>query len=87
MQLGVWNLGAGHAEVWAPEMSRNMTAGTKGHGSFIPHFRLTADIGNYWDGKIGNTEAVMSTVDEIQAISGLWSHGAGNESGTYPNYG
>jgi hypothetical protein len=87
MQLGVWNLGDGHAEVWAPAMSRNMTAATKGHGSFIPHFRLTQDIGNYWDGKIGPTEAVLPTVDQIQKISGLWKHGEGNESGTYPNYG
>jgi hypothetical protein len=64
-----------------------MTAMSKGHGAFIPHFRLTADIGNNWDGKIGGTKALLPIVDEIQAISGLWSHGEGNESGTYPNYG
>jgi hypothetical protein len=49
MQLGMWNLGAGNAQIWAPSMSRNLTAQTAApparRGSWIPHIRLTPDIG------------------------------------------
>ena len=49
MQLEMWNLGAGSAYRWAPAMSRNLTAATaRGarRGSWVPHMRLTGDIGN-----------------------------------------
>ena len=88
MQLEVWNLGRGDAQSWAPSLSRNMTANGAGHGSWIPHIRLTGDIGNYWSGRIGNTKSLMATVDQIQAISDLWTADVmGNVSGTFPNYG
>ena len=87
MQLEIWNLGLGDAQRWAPSLSRNMTAQSAQHGAWAPHIRLTGDIGNAWSGKIGNTEALMPTVDQIQAISDLWSYGMGNTSGTFPNYG
>ena len=88
MQLEIWNLGRGDAQKWAPTLSRNMTAkSAPGHGAFAPHIRLTGDIGNYWSGKIGNTESLLNTVDQIQCIADLWSYGMGNTSGTFPNYG
>ena len=91
MQLGMWNLGAGEAFKWGPSMSQNMTAKTAApparRGSWVPHLRLTPDIGNVWSGKIGPTMSVMATVDRIQGIPDLWSYGMGNASGTYPNYG
>ena len=87
MALGMCNLGAGRAYSWAPAMSVNLTARTPGHGSWVPHMRLTADIGNYWSGSIPPTMSILSTVDEIQAIDDLWDYGMGNRSGTYPNYG
>ena len=49
--------------------------------------RLTGDIGNYWSGKISNTESLIATVNQIQGIGDLWDYGMGNSSGTYPNYG
>lgn len=66
MQLGMWNLGRGRAFSWAPAMSRNMTTESPGHGSWIPHMRLTGDIGNYWSGSIPPTEAVLATVDQVR---------------------
>lgn len=85
MALGMWNLGRGQAYQWAPSMSVNMTAGL--NGAWIPHMRMTPDIGNYWDGNIPPTMSVMATVDAIQGIPDLWSYGMGNRSGTFPNYG
>ena len=70
--------------------SRNLFAGSGAvfKGSWVPHLRLTLDIGNYWSGDIGPTMAVMATVDAIQAHGAdLWAHEMGNRSGTYPNYG
>ena len=90
MQLEIWNLGRGDAQRWAPTLSRNMTAASAplpSRGSFAPHIRLTGDIGNYWSGHTGNTESLLSTVDQIGAIADLWSYGMGNGSGTFPNYG
>eukprot|EP00937_MAST-01D_sp_MAST-1D-sp2_P004905 g4905.t1 len=87
MQLEIWNLGRGAAQTWAPSLSRNMTAASPGHSAFVPHIRLTADIGNAWSGRIGPTESLVDTVDEIQRIADLWSYGMGNTSGTFPNYG
>lgn len=90
MSLGMWNLGRGNAQQWAPSLSQNMTAATRSatrSGSWVPHLRLTGDIGNYWDGSIPPTESVLHTVDFINGISDLWSYGMGNLSGTFPNYG
>ena len=96
MQLGMWNLGRGQAWRWAPAMSANMTAASQQQqppqpgvfsGSWVPHLRLTRDIGNIWDGRGGPTESVMATVDEIQSIQDLWNFGMGNQSGAFPNYG
>ncbi len=92
MQLGVWNLGDGAAYQWVPTMSKNMTAHSLNQpgvtrGSWAPHMRLTRDIGNIWAGVGGPTESVLSTMDQIQGISDLWSYGMGNRTGTFPNYG
>lgn len=87
MELAVFNLGSGNAQSWAPELSRNLTTADPRHGSFISSFRSTRDIGNYWDGTIPPTESLMHTVDQIQQIPDLWTHGEGNSTGTYPNYG
>ena len=92
LQLGLANLGRGHAEVWAPTMSQNMTAKTAAlparRGSWIPDMRLTPDIGNSWDTPISPTWTVAKTMDFIQGMGAeLWSHGMGNLSGTFPNYG
>ena len=91
MQLGMWNLGAGAAYQWAPSMSKNMTAATASpparRGSWVPHMRLTPDIGNIWAKSQPPTMSVLSTMDFIQNIDDLWDHGMGNESGSFPNYG
>ena len=91
MQLGMWNLGEGAAYQWAPAMSRNMTAATASlparRGSWVPHMRLTPDIGNIWAKSQPPTMSVLSTMDFIQNIDDLWDHGMGNQSGTFPNYG
>ena len=87
MQLGMWNLGEGAAYKWAPTMSENMTAHTASNGrtgSWIPHLRLTADIGNSWDSPIPPTMTVMATLDQIQGIDDLWDYGMGNSSGANP---
>ena len=92
-QLGTWNLGRGRAWEWGPSMSESMIAASAGQpgiwtGAFLPHMRLTGDIGNKWGGtQTGPTMTVISTVDEIQSIQDLWDYGMGNVSGTYPNYG
>jgi hypothetical protein len=87
MQLEVWNLGRGQAYAWAPSLSVNMTIASPSHAAFVPHMRLTTDIGNVWDGKVGPTMSVLATVDEIEAITDMWAYGMGNHSGTFPNYG
>ena len=87
MQLGMWNLGEGAAYKWAPTMSENMTAHTASNGrtgSWVPHLRLTADIGNSWDSPIPPTMTVMATLDQIQGIDDLWDYGMGNSSGANP---
>ena len=38
----------------------------------VPHFRLTSDIGNLWEGYGGPTMGVLTTVDVIQAIPDVW---------------
>ena len=38
----------------------------------MPHFRLTSDIGNLWEGYGGPTMGVITTVDVIQAIPDVW---------------
>ena len=38
----------------------------------VPHFRLTSDIGNLWEGYGGPTMGVITTVDVIQAIPDVW---------------
>lgn len=89
MQLGMWNLGYGRAWSWAPAMSRALAVAPGGgaSGSFVPHIRVTSDIGNLWEGWQGPTMGVLTTVDVIQAIPDMWEYGMGNSSGTYPNYG
>ena len=85
----MWNLGDGAAYRWAPAMSRSMTERSAhepggARGSWVPHLRLTRDIGNVWAGAGGPTESVLSTMDQIQGIADLWGFGMGNGSGTFP---
>ena len=90
MQLLIFNLGRGDAYEWAPAMSHNLTARTAvggRRGSYVPTLRLTPDIGNVFDGRVGPTLSILSTLDAIQGIPGLWDHGMGAGSGTFPNYG
>ena len=84
MQLGIWNLGQGRAWSWAPEMSQQLTAATatnpgEYHGSWVPHIRLTTDIGNLWEGFGGPTMGVLTTVDTIQAIPDLCASQSGHD--------
>lgn len=89
MQLEMWNLGRGDAQQWAPSMSRNMTAATAAapgrRGSWVPHIRLTPDIGNIWEKAHPPIMSVLTTMDRIQEIGDLWDYGMGNTSGTFPN--
>ena len=66
----MWNLGQGRPWSWAPEMSKNLAAAQP--GAWVPHFRLTSDIGNLWAGYGGPTMGVITTVDVIQAIPDVY---------------
>ena len=51
-------------------MSKNLAAAQP--GAWVPHFRLTSDIGNLWAGYGGPTMGVITTVDVIQAIPDVY---------------